>query len=207
MKNIYKLFSLVSIILLTSTVVFAQANLDDFYTELKPVQPTQSGDKVEVIEIFWYGCPHCYTFEPYINRWNETKGEDVVFRRMPGVLGQAWVPHAKAFYTAEKLGVTDIIHEPLFTAIHKDRKRIFNDSQIRDFFLEMTDVSAEEFNKVYNSKEIDIKIRQALSAQQKARLTGVPAVIVNGKYLTSASQARSNDNLIKVIESLVDKER
>ena len=86
-------------------------------------------------------------------------------------------------------------------------RQVFDDAQIRQFFLDNTSVDPAEFDKVYNSKEIEIKIKQAESLQQKAKITGVPSIIVNGKYLTSASKARSNDNLLKVIDYLVDKER
>lgn len=207
MKKYIQHLSLLFLLVLIAPVGMSQDAFEQFYTQLKPVQPTQSGDKIEVVEIFWYGCPHCYTFEPYINKWKQTKPDDVAFRRMPGVLGRAWIPHAKAYYVAEKLGVVEQLHEPLFTAIHKDRKRIFDDAQVRQFFLDKTDVNAADFDKAYSSKEIDIKVRQALSIQQKARITGVPSVIINGKYLTSPSKAKSNENLLKVIDHLVDTER
>ena len=190
-----------------SAGTYAQETLEQFYDPIRPVQPTQSGDKIEVVEVFWYGCPHCYTLEPYIQNWLKTKADDVMFRRVPGILGRNWIPHARAFFTAEKLGVVEQIHTPLFTALHKDKKRIFTDAEVKRFFLDATGVSEEEFDRIYNSREIDIKIRQAQIMQQKARLSGVPSIIVNGKYLTGAAKARNYDNLLKVINQLVDKER
>lgn len=177
------------------------------YEEIRPAQPTHSGNKIEVVEIFWYGCPHCYTFEPYLQKWLSTKPDDVDFRHLPGILGAAWTPHARAFFTAEKMGILDQIHEPLFAAIHKDRKRIFSDEEVKNFVISTTGVDGNEFSRIYDSKEIDIKMRQALISEQKYKITGVPAVVVNGKYLTNGTMAKSYEGIIKVIDHLVDIER
>jgi len=177
------------------------------YEEIRPAQPTQSGNKIEVVEVFWYGCPHCYTFEPYLQKWLAAKPDDVEFRRLPGILGSAWAPHARAFFTAEKMGILDQIHEPLFKAIHKDRKQIFSDAEVKNFIVSTTGVDANEFSRIFDSKEIDIKMRQALVSEQKYKITGVPAVIVNGKYLTNGTMAKSYESIIDVINHLVDMER
>lgn len=176
------------------------------YKRIKPVIPTQTGDKIEVMEIFWYGCPHCYAFEPYVENWVKSLPEDVEFRRVPGVLNKNWMPHARAYFTAEKLGVMERIHIPLFEALHKQRKRIFNESELKEFFVAQG-VSADEFTKTYNSQAVEIKVKKAFLAARRAGLTGVPAVIVNGKYLTSGTMTGSYENLLKVIDQLVDKER
>ena len=173
---------------------------------LEPAQPTKSGDKIEVVEVFWYGCPHCYSLEPYLDKWLESKPEDVAFRRMPGILGRDWMAHARAYYTAEQLGILDQIHKPLFDAIHKDKKKIFNGNQLRDFFAEYG-VDKNEFTKVFDSQEITDKVKEAFIAGQGYKLTGVPSIIVNGKYLTSASMTGSNQKLIEMINQLVEMER
>ena len=182
-------------------------SLERFYTPINPVQPTRSGDKIEVVEVFWYGCPHCYRFEPYIDKWRDTLPDDVSFRRAPGMMGRAWIPHARAFYTAEKLGVLEQIHNPLFAALHRDQAQIFTDREVRDYILETGGVEGAAFDKIYNSKEVDIRLRQALSVQRAAQLSAVPAIIVNGKYLIEAGKAGSFDNMLKVIDHLIDKER
>jgi len=173
---------------------------------IQPNQPTQTGDKIEVIEVFWYGCPHCYAFEPYIEKWLETKADDVEFIRIPGVLNQNWVPQSKAYYVAEKLGVVDKIHKPLFDAIHKDKKPLYTEAELEKFFTSHG-VSKDEFRKIFNSNELDIKIRQAYFTARNYKLTGVPSVMVNGKYLTTATLAKSFDSLIEVIDYLVEQER
>ena len=186
--------------------IFNQVSAFDGYVEISPAQPTQTGNKIEVVEVFWYGCPHCYDFEPFIKNWLEKKPEDVVFRRMPGIFRKDWIPHAKAYFTAEKLDVLNKIHSSLFTAIHKHRKQIYDDTSIMKFFLEH-DVDKQEFKKTYVSDEIDTKIKQAYVMGQRYKITGVPAIIVNGKYMVSGSTAGSFENIAKVIDMLIEKER
>ncbi len=184
----------------------SQAFAEDGYTTITPAQPTQTGDKIEVLEIFWYACPHCYDFEPHVKEWLQNKPDDVEFRRMPGIFRKSWIPHAKAFFTAEKLGVLDKIHTPLFNAIHRDKKKIHDDSAIKKFFAKQG-VDKGEFSKIYESDEIDTKAKQAFVMGQRYKVTGVPAIVVNGKYLISASSAGSFENVLKITNSLVDKER
>jgi protein dithiol oxidoreductase (disulfide-forming) len=201
MLKIIRYISL-SLFLLISTQAFAEEG----YTLIKPAQPTQTGNKIEVLEVFWYACPHCYDFEPYVHEWLENKPDDVTFRRMPGIFRKSWIPHAKAFFTAEKMGILDKIHSPLFTAIHRDKKKIHDDSAMKKFFVKQG-VDKGEFTKIYESDEIDTKVKQAFVMGQRYKITGVPAVIVNGKYLVSASSAGSFENLLKITDALVDKER
>lgn len=189
-------------------VMFASTYLHaaDAYTNIIPAQPTQTEDKIEVVEVFWYGCPHCYDFEPYVNKWLASKPDDVHFRRMPGIFNKNWVAHAKAYFTAEKLGVLEVIHSSLFDALHKQRKRIFSEDQLKDFFVSKG-IDGDEFTRVFNSSEVESKFKQAFVMGQRYKITGVPAVIVNGKYMTSGSLAGSYDNLLKTIDELVEKER
>ena len=156
--------------------------------------------------MFWYGCPHCYHFEPYIEKWLKTKPDDVVFRRVPAALNKSWLPHAKAYFTAEKLGILDKIHRPLFDAIHKDRRPIFTEDQLRDFFKEFG-VDPDEFTKIYNSDEVETKTKQAFFLARGYRVTGVPSMIINGKYLTSGTLTGSYENMLKVVDNLIKKER
>jgi len=179
---------------------------DKYYRVVEPPQPTQTGNKIEVLEIFWYGCPHCYHFESYIHKWLKTKPDDVAFRRMPAVISRNWLPHAKAFYAAVKLGVLDQIHTPLFNAIHRDRKPIFSKQQLRKFFVSMG-INGDKFIKAYDSNEVDTKIKQAFYTQRNYKITGVPTVVVGGKYLTSAMLTGSFDKMIDTINYLIKKVR
>lgn len=200
-----KLF-LASVAILTSAILFAADNMKSEPYEAIPAQPTATGNKIEVLEFFWYGCPHCYSLEPYLEKWQSTKADDVQLRRVPAILGKNWIPHARAYFTAEKLGIIDKIHRPLFDAIHKDRQKIFDEESLRDFFATMG-VDKDEFTRIYESNEISEKIQDAFLLGQQYQITGVPAIIVNGKYRTSASMAGSNANLIEVINQLTAMER
>ena len=177
----------------------------DGYIEITPPQPTQAENQIEVLEIFWYGCPHCYDFEPFINDWLKTKPDNVMFRRMPGIFQKSWIPHAKAYYTAEKLGVLNSIHNAMFKAIHQKKKKLSNDSSIKKFFIN-NNVSKSDFKKTYESDEINTKIKQAYIMGQRYKITGVPAVIVNGKYMVSGTTAGGFENMIKVINLLIEQE-
>ena len=201
MKKILKFISLSLFLMLGS-----QAYAEEGYTIISPAQPTQTGDKIEVLEVFWYACPHCYDFDPYLHEWLANIPEDVTFRRMPGIFRKSWIPHAKAFFTAEKLAVLDEIHTPLFNAIHREKKKIHDFKALKKFFAKQG-VDEDEFTKVYESEEVDTQVKQAFVMGQRYKVTGVPAIIVNGKYLVSASSAGSFENMLKITDSLVDKER
>lgn len=176
------------------------------YLVLANPQPTSSDDKIEVVELFWHGCPHCYRLEPLLAEWLTSKPEDLVFIRMPAVLGKNWELYGKAYYTAEFLGVEDKIHQALFNALHNDRKKIRDEAALRDLFVEQG-VSAEDFGNTFNSFAVDVKLNNAKQMTKRYAITGVPTLIINGKYSTSASQAGSNENLIKVMDFLIAQER
>ena len=161
--------------------------------------------KVYVVEIFWYGCPHCYAFEPYIRKWLDSKPENVVFQLMPGVLNNKWIPHAKAFFVAQKLDIVDKIHDKLFDAIHKDKRILRDENSLRDFFVEQG-VDGEEFSRIYNSPETSNMVRQAYETEMRYRITSIPTIIINGKYIINTSLARNYANMLKLMDRYVDKE-
>ena len=175
------------------------------YEAVNP-QPTASGNKIEVIEFFWYGCPHCFALEPYLGKWLAKKPEDVVFLRIPAILGNRWVHYAKVYYATEKLGVADKLHSPLFKAIHEQRLLLDDVTKLGNF-LETQGIDKDKFFAAYQSDDIGKKIKNAYVMGQDYGLTGVPTIIINGKYRTSASQAGSNEKLIQVMDELIDKER
>jgi thiol:disulfide interchange protein DsbA len=176
------------------------------YIELSNPQPTTSGEKIEVVELFWYGCPHCYHLDPFLEEWVASKPDDVEFVRMPAVLGKRWVLLAKAYYTAELLGNLDKIHLALFKALHEDKNKINDEAAVQDFFVDQG-VSAEDFKNTFNSFAVNVKVNHAKQMTRRYSLTGVPTIIVNGKYSTSPGLARSNEGVIKVMNYLIEKER
>lgn len=176
------------------------------YKRLAKPQPTIDKSLVEVREFFWYGCPHCYHFEPTLADWLKTKPDQVAFVRTPTVFRKSWEAHAKAFFTAEALGVTDKIHADLFDSYHQKGKKLDNEADLAAFFSERG-VDAEKFRKTFSGFFVDMKMRDTKAKPIKYGVTGVPAVVVNGKYLVTGSMAGSYPKMIQVMEYLVEKEK
>jgi thiol:disulfide interchange protein DsbA len=176
------------------------------YKALANLQPTSSDDKIEIVELFWYGCPHCYRLEPYIAEWLASKPDDVVFVQMPAIVGPPWELLAKAYYTAEFLGVKEQIHLALFDYLHKDKKKINTAAELQAFFIRQG-VSEEDFKNTFNSFAVAMKVNNAKLMTTRYGITGVPTIIVNGKYNTSGSLAGSNENTVKVMDYLVKQEQ
>ncbi len=175
------------------------------YDLVKPPQPTDTPGKVEVVEVFWYGCPHCFTFLPAIEQYAKSKPEYVAVRHMPAIFRDSWVAHARAFYTASLLGVEEQIHRPLFEAIHLRKQPLDSPEALMKFF-EQYGVGNDDFKKTYNSFAVETLLRKSQVMQQRYGVRGTPTVIVNGKYRVSGSLAGSPDDMIKVIEALVERE-
>lgn len=179
------------------------------YQRLNPSVTTANPNKVEVVELFWYTCPHCYNFDKkYLKAWVKQKPNYVEFIQMPAVydLSPKRTVFAKAFYTAEAFGVLDKVSEPIFKAIHKERRRINNQKALQALFAKYAGVSKADFDMVYNSFFTDMKIRRAKEMTKKYGIRGVPAVIVNGKYRLGAQITGGYDNLMKTINYLIEKE-
>ena len=175
------------------------------YQLLSSPQPTSTGDKIEVVELFWYGCPHCYELEPDMQAWLKRKPEYVELVRMPAIVGPRWELLAQAYYTAELLDIVDTIHLALFKAIHEKHMKINDEAALQAFFVEQG-VSAEDFRNTYNSFAVAVKMNNARQMTRRYRISGVPTIIVNGKYSTGAKLAGSNKGIFDVVDYLVEQE-
>ncbi len=174
------------------------------YEKIIPAQPTASKPgRIEVVELFWYGCPHCFRFEPYIERWLPEVRDRIDFIRLPAVLRPSWAVHARAFYAARELGVFDKIHRPLFDALHVEKRRLNDEDALAAFFSEQG-VSEKAFHKAFNSFSVDSEVRRAKQMTRRYRAMGTPAMVVNGKYLTDPGMAKGFTNILEVVNSLVD---
>ena len=178
------------------------------YTILTPAQPTSVGpDEVEVVEVFWYGCPHCYTLEPFAERWSKSaKPDGTEFVKMPAALNPNWQVHARLFYTAEALGVLDEVHGDIFREIHVNRNPLNTEDRMVAFF-DQHGVSKDAFLEAWNSPSVELNLNRADKTVRRYRLTGVPAVVVNGKYVTGADKAGGNEAVFEVVNFLVEKEK
>ena len=176
------------------------------YSRLTAEQSTQSGDKIEVLEFFWYGCPHCYQFEPTLAKWKKNKPDNVRFIRIPAPLNPSWMPHTKAYYALEIMGKGEQYHDALFKAIHADRKRLFDMASITKFLVSQG-VDEKAFTSNVNSFAVEMRARQAMQLSKGYKLNGVPMMAVNGKYTISAQQAGGYKQLIDITNYLVAREK
>ncbi|WAK02079.1 thiol:disulfide interchange protein DsbA/DsbL [Methylobacter sp. YRD-M1] len=193
------------LILLFSCSTLLKAAESVGYETLSPAQPTNNPAKVEVIEFFWYGCPHCYDFEPLLAKWVKSQPANVEFIRQPAVFSSLWGKHAKAYFTAEALGVVDKVHNDFFEAIQVKKQKLEDEDQLAKFFAEHG-VDEEQFRTAYNSFLVDTKMRQAGAIAARYGITGVPAIVINGKYKTNGPLAGSHQKMIEVMDQLVKQE-
>lgn len=199
-------FFVLALVAVTATTSFAASyNAGEHYEVISPAQPTSSKDKVEVVEMFWYGCPHCFRLEPFVERWLKKKPANVKFVRMPGVFRPSWEIHARAYYTAEILGVVDKVHRPMFDAIHEMKQRMNTEPAILALFKKHG-VTEKDFKRVFRSFAVETKLRRAKDMGTRYQAKGVPALIVNGKYRTSGHAAGSNSKVFKVVNHLIKME-
>ena len=182
------------------------------YQRMVPTQPTVGGaDKIEVAEIFWYGCNHCYDFEPFINRWNETKPANVRFVRIPAMWNPLVKLHAQLYYAEEVLVKNGKIAEPeqfraaVFAEYHRRGNRLASVDAIQALF-EKHGVSANDFQNAWGSFEVSQKMRVGEDLGRRYAITGVPTVVVNGKYRTGAGEAGSYPKLLELIDELIVRE-
>lgn len=160
-------------------------------------------DTIEVIEFFWYGCPHCNNFRPHIERWKQSRPDDVDFRHMPAVLSPRWETHAKAFFAASIMGVLDRFHGAMFDAIHRDRRELGSATEIGEF-VETLGIDGEKFVATMQSFAVDTRIRRVKSLQRAYGITGTPTVVIDGRYRTSGSTAGGVANMIPVINERIE---
>ncbi len=167
---------------------------------------TANPDRIEVVEMFGYPCPHCNTFEPLLHHWSQNRADDVDFVRVPVVFGRSWEPFARAYYVAELLGKVDETHQAMFDAIHVQRKRLRSEDDLAAFYAGFG-VKAEEFHKQYNSFAVNMKLKQGDAKARGYEITGVPTLVVDGKYRVTASSAGGHKEMLDVVNYLIEKER
>ena len=182
------------------------------YIRMVPSQPTMGGaDKIEVAEFFWYGCPHCFSFEPTINAWAAEIPASARFVRIPVVWNTVHELHARIFYTMEVLARNgaladgEAFHNTVFQEIQTRGNRLTNEDSVRRLF-ERFGVDADTFNSTWKSFEVDQKLRVAKDLGRRYNIQGVPAIVVNGKYRTGGAEAGSYDAVPDVIDELIARE-
>jgi thiol:disulfide interchange protein DsbA len=193
--NLYRR-ALIAAITLSPFASFAQARPP--FVEIKPAMPTEAEGKVEVAELFWYGCIHCYNLEGPLEVWQKKLPPDVKFRRIPAVFNERWAHDAAIFYTLESMGLLEKLHRPLFDAIHRDRLQTNNPSALGEW-LTKNGVEAKKFNETLKSFGIQSKVRKAAQLTVASKIDGTPAIVVQGRYQVAAGD-RMLDNVAEAID-------
>ena len=180
--------------------------LNKDYQLVSPPQPTETGNKIEVIEFFYYGCPHCYDLEPYLNKWMSGAPKDVAFRRIPAVFNPNSVPLTKTFYTLEALGELNRLNGDVYEAIHVKRIDLNNEQTLLNW-MEQHGVNRKKFADAYNSFSVNSRVEFAKKLNIAYGVEGTPSLIVDGKYLTGPGMTGSHESAIQVLDQLIDKAR
>src|SRR5712664_1068187 len=178
------------------------------YIELKPPQAVESSGKIEVLEFFWYRCPHCYALEPDLESWTKRLPRDVQFKRIPGVLNEDWAVDARIFYALEAIGEVERVHRPLFNAIHQQggvrlRGDVF--AKWVAEWLAKQKVDMAKYDAAFHSFSVESKIRRATQMARSYRLEGVPTLTVQGRYVVLANI--SQKAMLDTTDSLIGEAR
>ncbi len=175
------------------------------YRVIKP-QPVSQPGSIEVIDFFWYGCPHCYNLQPALERWISRKPADVIVRRIPAVLRDSWAPHARIYYTLEALGEVERLHQRVYVAYHVEKLGL-SKAEIASDWAVSNGIARERWDETYNSAAVQRKVEEAGRLARAYSIAGTPSLVVNGRYLTSGSMVDSVERTVAVLDGLVQKVR
>lgn len=206
MRNLVMSALLVGASLLGTTAVAQELVEGSNYITLSSPVPTTQTEKIEVVELFWYGCPHCYQLEATINPWSAALPEDVKFVRIPAMFGGIWNVHGQLFITLETLKVEEKVHSSIFDALHNSGRRLSSVDEIANFVAEQG-VDKELFMKTWNSFSVKSQMEKAKKLALAYQISGVPAIVVNGKYRFDIGMAGGLQETVDVADALIQKER
>ena len=206
MKTLKALLSILTLCLATATGANELKEGRD-YLLVSPIDaPAEAPGKVEVIEFFWYGCNHCFDFEPTLNKWLKTLPKDANFQRIPAIFRDSWVPGAKLYYTLEAMNLTAKLHGEVFDATHIDRTN-FADEAVLLEWMSKHGVDKKKFAETYNSFAVQSKVQRAQQLTRAYGIQGVPALIIANKYMPNAGSIRDYKDLVVIADKLIAKAR
>ena len=196
-------------VFLAFTMAVAQASVVESmeYVRVSPAQPVPPGPKIEVQEVFWYGCPHCFHLQPVLNRWLAHKPKGVIFERQAAAISPYWLPQARAFFAFKELGLVPALHDKFFNAIHIHHEVLDSATTISQWVARHSRVSAARFVQVYRSFAVGLAVRKARQQQDEEGIHSVPTFVVDGRYRTNPSLAGSRRQLMRVVDYLIHKAR
>lgn len=195
---------LISMALIAVSGCSQAQELDSKYQPVPTPLTVSTGEKIEVTELFWFGCSHCYALEPHVKEWLKNKPENAEFKKVPALFTKAWEFHGQAFYTMETLDVPEQAYDKFFSRIHVDRKGVNSLNSLVEFLADY-DKSKEQVEEAFNSFAVDTKMRNARKITRGSGARGVPAIIVDGKYLTSQQLSGGSEKMFDVVNQLVEK--
>lgn len=190
---------MVAVIALPATAQQVKRDVD---YRLIPQQPVESKDRIEVIDFFFYACPYCNELVPHLERWQKRKPADVVFKHVPVVRHDSWVPLAKTYYTLEAMGELDRLHAAVYRSYHVEDLSMSQDKVIAEW-AEKHGLDREKFMTIYRSEETRQKVERARKMTTDYDIQGTPSIVVDGRYLTSSSMTSSVPQVIPIIDGLI----
>ncbi len=176
------------------------------FRPVTPAQPSESGNKIEVLEFFQYSCPHCRTYDPVLQGWRKTLPADVEYRRIPISWDDKSVPHVRIYYTLEALGKTNELHSKIFEAIQDKRMSLLKPEEIADF-MATQGIDRKQWLDAYNSFSVGARANRAGQVWRAYKVDGTPSMAIDGKYVTSPSMVRSAEGSLLVMDSLIQRAR
>jgi thiol:disulfide interchange protein DsbA len=176
------------------------------YKVLDRVQPVAQAGKVEVLEFFWYGCPHCYAFLPALTEWKKGLPADVVYRRVPAQFRPDWIQHARLYFTLEALGEAERLHRKCFDTVHLERVFLLDEAQMVEWAVK-NGIDRAKFTETLRSQPVTDQMAVALKELDAYGIDGVPAMAVNGRFVTAPSIVGSHEGCLQVVEYLVGQEQ
>lgn len=204
------LCSLITLFALAINVAYAAPatpKAGDDYRILKTAKPVNvAAGKIEILEFFWYGCPHCYTFEPILATWLQKQKADVVFKRVPVAFRKEFIAHQKLYHVIDTLGLTKQLSAKIFEAIQVEKNYLLTPEAQADFLVKHG-ISKDKFLKEYHSFGIDSAARQDRKLMDEYEIDGVPTIMVQGKYETSPAMTNSFENTVQVLDFLIEQIR
>lgn len=205
MKNlsVKKILS-VLMLLVSFNVLAADPQVGKEFDKTAQVIPTETPNKIEVTELFWYGCIHCYQMDPILNAWVKKLPADVVFKRVPGLPRPDWAPMAKAYYALEDLKLTEKLHTPLFEAIHKQKALDPSDEKATiDWITKRSGLDRSKVEETFKSFSMSNKLNRAAQFFRASGATGVPSLIIDGQYITSSTMSGGNEQALKTADYII----
>ncbi len=197
---------LASLFMLTGAFAFEPAEEGTDYQRLAKPVPVETGKQVEVVEFFWYRCPHCNQLEPGLDAWVRKLPADARFRAIPAVLNPGWLPAARLHYALADMGALDRLRGKVFDAYHKDKLNLDDEAELMDW-VKRQGLDAARFQAAYRSFSVQTRAMKGAQTARNAGITGVPALMVDGKYLTSISMTHTEERLFEVLDQLIQRAR